>query len=427
MKQTNKSILANGIRVVTKKIPHACSVSMGIWVNIGSRDESKHESGISHFIEHMMFKGTSKRSAFQIAKEFDAIGSHSNAFTSMEHTCYYARGVYGHLNTLVNILSDIFLNSVFDPQEMEKERMVILQEIHMLEDNPEDYIHFLSGNACFGDHPLGRSTLGLPDTISLFNRDAIVEFYANKYRADRIVISAAGHLEHDHFLDLIDHHFGQFNANASSNARQEPSIQSLANKYCRQLEQIHVCLTTKGVDIQSPQRYPFTLMNIILGGNMSSRLFQDIRENRGLAYSIYSYNCSYIDSGMQGIYVALEPNTLQEALDAITYQINDIKTHGVTKQELFEAKEYAKGTLMLSSESIDNQMVLLAHNELNYNRQITQNEIIQEIDAVSEQDMIELANQLFNPNSLSLVMLGPTEPISHKMIFDDIKDILSNN
>ena len=290
MKKTvNKTTLKNGVRILTKKMPHAHSVSMGVWVDAGARDESVKENGLSHLIEHMIFKGTQKRTAFQIAKQFDALGCNTNAFTGYENTCYHAKVMDSHLKTVVEILSDIFLNSVFDEKELEKERPVIFQEIGMVEDNPEEYVHVLSNTAFWGDNPLGRSILGTKENILGFTADDIRKFFKRFYQPNRIIISIAGNLSHDKTVDLIGPKFESVKPGNSFPERITPFAHSAVNLKHRDSEQGHICIGTKGISITDPRRFAFSILNAVFGGNMSSRLFQNLREQRGLAYSVYSF------------------------------------------------------------------------------------------------------------------------------------------
>ena len=416
----NKTILANGIKVITRKMPHLRSVSMGVWVNVGARDESTVESGISHFIEHMIFKGTKKRTAFQIAKEFDAIGGHTNAFTSIENTCYHAKVMYAHLDTMVDILSDVFLNSVFDNKEVENERAVILQEIGMAEDNPDEYIHILSGMNFWGKNSLGRSVLGSRENIKSFNSDIIKRFFHRFYQPERIVVSVAGNLEHSHFLDIAGPVFESVQPGNDYSERIAPDEHCKVEIHYKDLEQIHICLATNGMSITDPRRYAYSLLNTIIGGNMSSRLFQEIREKRGLAYSVYSYASSFVDTGMFGIYTGVAPENMQKSIQLILEEISKISKTRVDSNELRYAKEYTKGNLMLASESNDNQMVRMAQNETHFGRYIPMEEIINNVEAVTEDDILELAESLFQSNRFALTLLGP---VADKHAFDDILSV----
>jgi predicted Zn-dependent peptidase len=414
----DKTILKNGIRIVSKKMPHARSVSMGVWVDVGARDESELESGLSHLIEHMIFKGTRKRSAFQIAKEFDAIGGHTNAFTAMENTCYHARVMDTHTETMVDILSDIFINSVFDPAEVEKERPVILQEIGMVEDSPEEYVHVLSGHNFWGDNPLGRSILGSPKNIIQFDDQMIKKFFHRLYQPERIVISAAGNLDHNRLVDLVQPTFETIKPGNGFPQRITPQGCSVVDLTHRDLEQMHICLSAKGLSITDPRRYAFSLLNTILGGNMSSRLFQEVREKRGLAYSVYSFISSHGDTGMFGAYVGVAPKRAQETTRLVLDEIHRLRKERVESSELKGAIEYTKGGLMLASESIDNQMVRSAQNEIHFGCEIPLQEIIEKVEAVSQDDILELANDLFHPRQMALTLLGPAH--GDKKNFEEI-------
>ena len=405
----NKTVLKNGLRVLTKKMPHTRSVSMGVWVNVGARDETESESGLSHFIEHMIFKGTNKRSAYQIAKEFDAIGGHTNAFTSMENTCYHARVLDSHMETMVEILSDIFINSVFAPGEIDKERPVILQEIGMVEDSPDEYVHLLSGQNFWGEHPLGRSILGTPENIIRFDAGMITDFFRQLYQPDRIIISAAGNLEHNHLVDLIKPAFEAIPSGKDFPRRQTPADRSAVDFNHRDLEQMHICLGARGLAISDPRRYAFSLLNTIVGGNMSSRLFQEIRERRGLAYSVYSFISSHVDAGMFGFYMGVDSKRAREAILLVLAEIAKLKTKKVEPAELKGAIEYTKGSLMLASESSDNHMVRNAQNEMHFGRDIVLAEIIEKIEAVTADEILELADELIDPDKMTYTLLGPVD------------------
>ena len=407
----NKTQLPNGIRIVSKHMPHVRSVSMGVWVDVGARDESDEQSGLSHFIEHMIFKGTARRSAYQIAKAFDAIGGHTNAFTSMENTCYHARVMDSHLETMVDILSDIFLNSVFAPEEVERERPVIFQEIGMVEDTPEEYVHLLAGNNFWGDHPLGRSILGTRDHILGFSSETIRDYFQRLYHPERIVISAAGNVDHDRFTDLVGPAFATIHNGHPLPIRTTPDLRPKTSHQVRTLEQVHICLSTLGLSVTDPRRFAFSLMNTILGGNMSSRLFQEIREKRGLAYSVYSFLMSHVDTGMFGVYTAVNAEKSIQAIELILKSINELSQTPVSGDELQDAKEYTKGNLLLSAESVDNQMVRLAQNELHFGEYVPVEKVVDKIEAVTIKDIQTAAAELFKSDQSALTLLGPIENI----------------
>jgi predicted Zn-dependent peptidase len=404
--KVNKTVLDNGVRIVSMAMPHVRSVSMGVWVHVGARDETEAESGLSHFIEHMIFKGTVRRNAFQIAKEFDAIGGQTNAYTSMEHTCYHARVLDTQLATMVDILADIFLNSVFDEREVERERPVIFQEIGMVEDNPEEYVHTLMGQAFWGAHPLGRSILGSRENILGFDSRTVKEFFKRLYQPDRIVITAAGNLNHNQLVDMIGPFFSTIAPGNGFAPRSIPVDGSAILSMHRDLEQTHLCLGFPGLSVTDPRRFAASLLNTILGGNMSSRLFQTVREERGLAYSIYSFLTSYADTGMLGIYTAVAPEHVDACTQLIMEEIRRLKREPVPIEALGDAKEFTKGNLLMAEESPDNQMMRLAQNELFFDRFIPMQSVIDQIDAVAADDLLTLANERWGEGRPALTVLG---------------------
>ena len=390
---------------------------MGVWVNVGARDEKPAESGLSHFIEHMIFKGTRRRSAYQIAKEFDAIGGHTNAFTTMENTCYHGKVMDTHMDTMVDILSDIFLNSVFDPLEIEKERPVILQEIKMVKESPDEYIHLLSGKSFWGDNPLGRSILGRQENIIQFNADQVKNYFHRLYQPDRIVVSVAGNIDHTHLTDRLGPAFESIEPGNDISARITPQSQGLVNIYYQDLEQVHICLSTPGLSIKDPRRYACSLLNTILGGNMSSRLFQEIREKRGLAYTVYSFMMSHMDTGMCGIYLAVDPAKALETTALVLNELDRLSSKPVSSAELEGAVEYTKGSLLLASESNENQMVRSAQNEIHFQRDITLQEVIEQVEAVTAADLLALSKSVFIRNKIGLTLLGA---VKDKKPFEDV-------
>ena len=392
---------------------------MGVWVDVGARDEQGEESGICHLIEHMIFKGTQRRSALDIAKEFDAIGGQCNAFTSKENTCYHAKVMDRYLDTMVDLLSDIFLNSVFDPQELERERHVILQEIRMLEDTPEEHVHVLLAKAAWGNHALGRSILGSPETVAAFDSQTIKDFFTRAYQPERIIVAAAGNLEHETFVRLTAKAFEVVRRCNGFPKRLPPVLNPSIKLYPKPLEQVHICLGTKGVKTTDPRRYAGALLNVILGGNMSSRLFQEIRERRGLAYSIYSYLSTYSDVGTWGIYVGVDPSKIDETLGVIVAEITKGKERGVDSWELTNAKQYLKGGMCLAAESTENQMIRIAQNEMNFGRFVPLEEIEEKIDRVTAEDVEALAEDIFRKESAALTLLGPVdETVSYDGMLD---------
>ncbi|MEA3509009.1 MAG: pitrilysin family protein, partial [candidate division NC10 bacterium] len=293
-----KEVLDNGLVILTERMPEVQSISIGVWIPVGSRKEEERQAGISHFIEHMLFKGTERRSAEEIAAAIDSVGGILDAFTSREYTCYYAKVLGEHLPLAVDILADLVLHSRFDPADVEKERAVILQEIKMVEDNPDDQIHDLFTQTIWADHPLGRPILGPRETLSQIGRDEMAKFMDDSYRPDQAIISAAGGLDHQSLVDLVVAAFGDWEGRSQPGPSSPPISRVTTVNEDRDLSQVHLCLGVKGLAYAHRDRYTLSILNTILGGGMSSRLFQEVREKRGLVYSIYSYTASYRDGGL---------------------------------------------------------------------------------------------------------------------------------
>ncbi|MCX8116368.1 MAG: insulinase family protein [Desulfobacterota bacterium] len=404
-----KTVLGNGVRVITEEIPYLQSVSIGLWVTTGSRDEEPHENGISHFIEHLLFKGTERRTAQDIARAIDSVGGTLNAFTGREYTCYYAKVLDKNLPLAMDLLSDIFLHSLMDEKEIEKERMVILQEIKMVEDTPDDYVHDLFNRTCWGDHPLGFPICGTVERVQSFSRRQILDFFHTHYQPDRIILCAAGNLQHERVVDLAESTFGQISKTGQTRQREKPLSISTTHLLRRDLEQVHFCLGTHGLHYNHSLRFASYVLNTILGGGMSSRLFQEIRENRGLAYSVYSYLPTYIDTGLVVVYAGTDQQSFEEVYRLILEEFNRLKSEPFKNGELEIAKEQLKGNLLLSLESSDNLMTRLAKNEIYFESYQTIGSILKGIDEVDEEMVRGLADQFFDEKYFCLTVLGPME------------------
>lgn len=401
-----KTTLNNGIRVITERIPYANSVSIGIWVANGSRHERRESNGVAHFIEHLLFKGTDRRSSLDIAREIDSVGGVLNAFTSREYVCYYAKVLDKFLPRAVDLLTDIFLHSVFDNEEIEKERRVVLQEINMMEDTPDDLIHDLFHQHFWKGHPLGMSILGDAESVTGLSREAIIAYKDKMYRADDIIVTAAGNVNHDKLTVLLEEFL---NGVAPGHGRSEsvpPVYERRIELVEKDLEQIHVCLGLKGVQQSHPQRYDAFIMNAILGGSMSSRLFQEVREKSGLAYSVYSYIASHADAGSLVVYAGASPENAKELLEIMLREIGRFKREPVPMEQLEAAREQLKGNLLLSLESSDNRMSRLAKNEIYFGTPLPLSEIMEGFDRVTSESIQDLALQILDNSALTLVMLG---------------------
>jgi predicted Zn-dependent peptidase len=407
MTMVNKTVLPNGIRIVTETLPYLYSVSVGIWVDIGSRDENPEENGISHFIEHMIFKGTRRRTALDIAKEMDAIGGMSNAFTSKEETCFYTRVLDNHLEQGVGILLDIFLNSLFDPEELERERQVVLQEISMVEDTPDEFTHVLLGETAYQGTSLAQPILGTPETVQAINQERILKYLKRTYGPEKIVVAAAGKVDHAAFVNLVAPDLNKLQPIPQLNDRQGPVLCSKSKVVTKDLEQVHLAWAAKAPKSDDPRRYISALLNVIMGGNMSSRLFQEVREKRGLAYSIYSFLCAYRDTGMWGIYTAVAKETLTQTLEVIGQELKKLKQEKLPASELEAAKEFVKGGILLGAESSDNRMTRIAKNEMTFGREVPFEEVLEDLNKVTGRELVAMAEEILQPDQFSLVSLGP--------------------
>ncbi|WP_232463352.1 M16 family metallopeptidase [Tumebacillus avium] len=404
-----REVLQNGIRVVIEEIPSVRSVSLGIWVGAGSRDESPQNNGVTHFIEHMMFKGTDKLNARQIAELFDGIGGQVNAFTSKEYTCYYAKVLDEHFGLALETLGDMVLNSKFAEEELAKERRVVVEEIKMYEDAPDDLVHDMIAEVVFQKHPLGYNILGTEANLNAFTPNDLFSYMEEKYTTDNVVIAIAGNVKRDHAVALASQLFGHLQPSRIS--RQDERAAFHAGKAIRtkQTEQAHIVLAAPGIAYDDPMIYPVILFNNVLGGSSSSRLFQEIREERGLAYSIYSYHTAYKDIGMFGLYVGTAPERAQHVLDLCEEVLGGIAQKGITESELNKAKEQVKGSLMLSLESTSSRMSRLGKNEL-LGRHISLDEMVDKVKNVSLEDVKTAAGAILG-GKFAMSAVGPLDDL----------------
>jgi predicted Zn-dependent peptidase len=398
-----KHTCPNGIRVLLEKIPTVRSVSIGVWIGAGSRHETEENNGISHFMEHMLFKGTSKRNARQIAESFDRIGGFVNAFTSKEYTCFFSKVLDEHAEYALDVLADMFFESTFSETELGKEKGVVFEEIKMYEDTPDEMVHDLLGEASYGSHPLGYPILGTDKSLNTFNSDTLRKYMNEQYTPDNIVISLAGNVD-DSFIQTVEKLFGGFQIDHQTRNQKLPDFQT--NKIARkkETEQAHLCLGYKGLPIGDDDIYNLIVLNNVLGGSMSSRLFQDVREERGLAYSIFSYHSAFQDNGMLTIYGGTGANQVNQLYDTIQLSLEQLKQDGISEKELQYSKEQLKGNLMLSLESTNSRMSRNGKNELMLRRHLSLDDMLDEINRVSKARIDELAKTLFGGGfSCSLV------------------------
>ncbi len=404
-----KTVLDNGVRILTEQRSGTRAVSLGIWVENGSRHEELGQGGLSHFLEHLLFKGTKTRSAQRIAEEMDAVGGVLNAFTGKENTCYYAKVVDEHLPLAVDVLSDLFLNSTFDPEEIERERTVILQEIASADENPEDFVHDLFSLDYFGDHPLARPVSGEVDTVSGFTRDDLLGFMTERYLPGRIVIAGAGNLAHAVLVDAVGGAFGALQAKPLQGRAAPPDARCGLHHHPRKLGQVHICLGVPALAHGDPRMYVAHVLNTLLGGGMSSRLFQEIRERRGKAYSVYSFLSPYRDTGYLGVYVGTKAEWTREVIDLAAGEMAKVAAGDVTEEELARAREQLVGNTLLGLESADSWMTHMTRCEMHRGEQVSVDEITRGVRDVTLEAVAQLAQEWFVPGVLTATLLGDLE------------------
>ncbi|MED1794455.1 insulinase family protein [Brevibacillus nitrificans] len=397
----------NGLRIVTERIPSVRSVALGIWVGTGSKYENDVNNGISHFLEHMFFKGTATRSAKEIAETFDEIGGNVNAFTSKEYTCYYARVLDQHAPIALDVLSDMYFHSVFDAEELEKEKNVVIEEISMYEDTPDDLVHDLIAKASYGNHPLGYTILGTEDVLRSLKRDDLQRYVDQRYLPSNTVITVAGNFE-DSLIEDIQKRFSAFQRSSTLPTLTTPDFAADVIFQQKKTEQAHLCISLPGFKVGHKDTYSLILLNNVLGGSMSSRLFQEIREERGLAYSVYSYHSSYKEAGTFTVYTGTAQEQVGQVFDIVSQVLRDVADHGITDKELNKGKEQLKGSLMLSLESTNSRMSRLGKNELLLERHLNLDEVLAKIDSVTHETVLSVAQQLFR-SKLAMAMVSPLE------------------
>lgn len=412
---SKKVTLNNGLRILTEEIPSMRSVAMGILVGAGSGNETKEESGISHFIEHMTFKGTPKRTAYEIAHTLDAIGGKINAYTGKEYTIYYAVVLDKHIDIAIDVLCDILLNSLFNPQDIELEKGVVLEEIKMYEDTPDELIHDFFAEKILHGHPIGKPTIGLSETVKSIKREDILSYREKWYSPQNTIIALAGDIS-ENVIEKLKPYLETWKGREIVPRPSLPEIKGSLNLKKKKTEQVHLCLGVKGVSQTDEDRYPYAVLDSILGGSMSSRLFQEVREKRGLAYSIFSTSSPFRHFGISYVYAGTSKENLKQVVDLILEQFRKIKKEGVKPEELERAREYLKGTLVLGMESTSSRMSWLAKSEFYYNRVMTIDEVFEKVDKVTQDDIIRLANQFFQDEYLTLAVIGDLEELPIKEI-----------
>lgn len=401
--------LPSGLRLVTESIPHVRSAAIGVWLTRGSRHESDTDSGMAHFVEHMLFKGTHTRSARQLAQEIDSIGGQVDAFTSKEYAGYYIKVLDEHLPIALDLLSDMLLRPALAPEEVAREQGVVLEEIKMVEDAPDDLVHELFAQQFWARHPLGRPILGTAETVSAFSAARLREFFSRTYVAPNLVVAAAGRLEHARLRDAVAEAFSTLGSAADAQADEPPAVSPGVVQRQKDIEQSHVCLGTPAVSQTHADRHAALVLNTILGGSISSRLFQHIREDRGLAYSVFSNLATYSDAGMLSVYAGCAADKVEEVVALTLAELRTLRETPVDAAELRRAKDHLKGSVMLGLENTSSRMSHLARQEMVFGRQATFDEILANLDAVTAEDVLRVAGEVFQDGAMVASVVGPDE------------------
>jgi predicted Zn-dependent peptidase len=409
-REIEMTTLANGVRIITEAMPHVRSVSVGIWIGTGSRRENGEQNGISHFIEHMLFKGTTSRSAEDIARSVDSIGGNLDAFTAKELVCFNTKVLDEHLSQAFDVLADLVLHPLFREEDIEKEKGVILEEIKMEADSPDYLVHEIFSSNFWKDHPLGKPILGTPQTVKRFDRDMIRSYYAGVYEPTNLLVTAAGNLTHERLVSLVEQYFLGLEPGPPAPPDQTPSTHArIALRNKKALEQVHVCLGVPSYPLPHHERFACYVLNTLLGGGMSSRLFQNIRERQGLAYAVFSELNPYRDTGCLAIYAGTSIESARQVVESITKEFRQLKEQRVTDEELRRAKDHLKGSLMLSLESTASRMSNLARQEMYFNHFFTLDELVESIESVTSDDVQRIALTFFDSKQIALTVLGNLE------------------
>ncbi|MCI0425223.1 MAG: insulinase family protein [Actinobacteria bacterium] len=410
--------LPNGLRVITEAMPSLRSIALGCWVDTGTRDETGNEAGVSHFLEHLLFKGSERLSAREVSETFDAIGAESNAFTSKESTCYWARLLDQDLHTGLDVLSEIIQRPAFRPHEIDAERQVVIEEINMSEDDPDDVAHENFTRAAFTGHILEASVLGTRESIRAMTRDDIDGYWKRRYGAGSMVVAAAGSIDHEAFVDMIVERFGGWDGEPVPHELSPASHEARVELTHRETEQAHLILGGPGLDRGDERRWAFEVLNHVVGGGMSSRLFREIREERGLAYAVYGFRLSFADNGVWGVYVGTTPSQTDTCLNIIREELAKVVAEGITETELDRAKGSMRGGLALSMEDANSRMIRLGRDELAGLPHLSVDERLAKIEGIGLDQVREVASDLYGAETRFIGAVGPFQP-------DDLAGYLS--
>ncbi len=409
-----RSTLSNGLRVVTESIPFVRSVSVGAWIFVGSRDERVEEAGISHFIEHMVFKGTEKRKTHHVAQWMESVGGFLNAFTGKEYTCFYARGLDEHLGRAIDIVTDIVLRPSFPTRELDKEKDVVIEEMKMYDDSPEDLIFDQFEGVVYGKHVLGRPVIGTPQSVAGLNRDDLVSFVNRQYTADRMVISVAGNVTHEQVVREVEKAFESFDRKPGRRRRTKPPMYTpKRTTEPNASQQAHLVIGTRAVSAFDDERLSLIVLNTLLGGGMSSRLNQRIREQYGFCYSIYSFLNMFTDSGDFGVYTATDPSRIDKSRSLIQRELDRVTQSKISARELAQAKSQVKGAIMLGLESMSNRMMRIGRQELLYKRHHSMDEVLQLTESITADSILDAAQRILGKADYSEVLFVPDDSIDN--------------
>jgi len=407
LRDIDMTTLPNGVRVITETMPHVRSVSVGVWINSGSRQETPEQNGISHFIEHMLFKGTTTRSAEDIARSVDSIGGNLDAFTAKEMVCFNTKVLDEHLSNAFDVLADLVLHPRFAESDLEKEKGVILEEIKMEADSPDYLVHEIFSANFWKDHSLGKPILGTRETVRRFDSQMVRDYYSGVYAASNLVVTAAGNLTHDRLVSLVESHFSELPPGPPLKGGDAPSTHArIALRNKKSLEQVHLCLGVPSYPLPHEDRFACYILNTLLGGGMSSRLFQNIRERQGLAYAVFSELNPYRDTGCLSIYAGTSVESARRVVESILKEFRQLKQEPVGTEELRRAKDHLKGSLMLSLESTSSRMSNLARQEMYFGRFFTLDELVESIESVEASDVQSIAQTFFDNRQIALTVLG---------------------
>ena len=401
-----REVLPNGLRLLTERMPQVRSVSIGVWLARGSRHEPQERGGIAHFVEHMLFKGTATRTAEDIAQALDSVGGQMDAFTAKEYASYYIKVLDEHLPFALDVLSDIVMNPRFSPEDVEREKKVVLEEIKMVEDTPDDLVHELFTENFWADHPLGRPILGTKETVESLDAEALSRYFGGTYTAPNLIVAAVGNVDHSRVRDLVARAFNALPTNTAPVTEAPPRVVPCTIIRNKELEQSHVCLGTSGYRQDHEDRYSSYVMNTVLGGSMSSRLFQNVREKRGLAYAVFSGLSAYRDTGSMTIYAGCANDAVGELIDVVITELRRMKDEPLADAELRRAKDHLKGSLMLNLESTSSRMSHIARQEIYFDRQFGLDETLEGVERVTPGDIQRVARDLFASDALAATVLG---------------------